>query len=47
MPNPGVDGDIPSGFSYKFNAHLDVADRDGKSGLGDNQTRYDVAFLQL
>ena len=47
MPNQGVDGDIPSGFSYKFNAHFDLADRDGKSGLGDNQTRYDVAFLQL
>ena len=24
-----------------------MADKDGRTGLGENQTRYDVAFLQL
>ena len=47
QPNPGVDGDYPSGFTHKFKGHLDVADKDGRLGLGNEQTKYDVAFLQL
>lgn len=47
MPSMGIDGDVSSGYSHKFQQHLEVADKDGKAGLGDNQTRYDVAFLQL
>jgi hypothetical protein len=46
-PSVGVDGDISSGFTHKFAGHLEVADRDGHLGLGSEQTRYDVAFLQL
>ena len=47
VPSMGIDGDVSSGYSHKFQQHLEVADRDGKAGLGDQQTRYDVAFLQL
>jgi Ca2+-binding EF-hand superfamily protein len=43
----GLDGEVTQGYSYKLAQNLEVADRDGKTGLGDNQTRYDVAFLQL
>lgn len=46
QPSIEVDNDIRSGFSHVFRSHLDVADKDGKSGLaGNEQTRYDVAFL--
>lgn len=47
QPNMGIDGEISTGFSHKFQAHLEVADKDGRTGLGEQQTRYDVAFLQL
>jgi translation initiation factor 2 beta subunit (eIF-2beta)/eIF-5 len=47
QPNMGLDGEVTQGYSYKLAQNLEVADRDGKTGLGDNQTRYDVAFLQL
>ena len=46
QPNVGHDGEISSGHSYRFQAQLEVADKDGHAGLGE-QTRYDVAFLQL
>ena len=46
QPSIGADGQITSGFSYKFQSHLDVVDKDGRHGLTD-QTKYDVAFLQL
>lgn len=46
-PSVGVDGDISSGYTHKFGGHLEVADKDGRLGLGSEQTRYDVAFLQL
>ena len=46
-PNQDPSGDIQSGFSHKFKVHLEVTDKDGRPGLGDEQTRYDVAFLQL
>jgi hypothetical protein len=48
IPNVDVDNDIRSGRSIMFRAELDVADKDGKLGLAiGEQTRYDVAFLQL
>ena len=47
QPNMGIDGEISTGFSHKFQAHLEVADKDGRTGLGEQQTRYDVAFLQI
>ena len=46
VPTVGVDGDISSRFSYKFQSHLDVMDKDGRAGLGE-QTKYDVAFMML
>jgi hypothetical protein len=33
IPTVGVDGDIQSGFSYKFKTHMDVKDKDGRTGL--------------
>ena len=45
-PTVGVDGDINQGYSYKYQTHLDVMDKDERSGLAD-QTKYDVAFMQL
>jgi len=43
-----VDNDIRSGRSTVFRTEFEVADKDGKLGLAANeQTRYDVAFLQL
>jgi hypothetical protein len=48
VPNVDVDNDIRSGRSIVFRTELEVADKDGKLGLAANeQTRYDVAFLQL
>jgi hypothetical protein len=41
-----MDGEINNGFSYKFRTHMDVMDKDGKTGLSD-QNKYDVAFMQL
>ena len=35
VPSMGHDGDVSSGFSYKFNTHLDVVDKDGRLGLAD------------
>lgn len=46
LPSVGHEGDINNGYSYKFKTHLDVVDKDGRSGL-DDQTKYDVAFMQL
>ena len=46
QPNMGLDGEVTSGYSHKFQAHLEVADKDGRTGLAE-QNRYDVAFLQL
>lgn len=46
VPNMGIDGEVAMGYSTKFQMNLEVADKDGRTGLGD-QTRYDVAFLQL
>lgn len=46
-PNQDPSGDILSGFSHRFKGHLEVADKDGRTGLSDEQTKYDVAFLQL
>ena len=34
IPIPGYDGDIAQGFSYKFETHLDVVDKNGKPGIG-------------
>ena len=48
VPNVDVDNDIRSGRSIVFRTEFEVADKDGKLGLAANeQTRYDVAFLQL
>ena len=46
IPTVGVDGEISQGYSYKYQTHLEVMDKDGRSGLAD-QTKYDVAFMQL
>jgi hypothetical protein len=46
VPSMGIDGEVAMGYSGKFQQNLEVADRDGRAGLGE-QTRYDVAFLQL
>jgi len=46
LPSVGVDGDVKSGYSFKFQTHMEVLDKDGRAGLAD-QTKYDVAFLQL
>jgi len=35
QPNMGIDGEISTGFSHKFQAHLEVADKDGRAGLGE------------
>lgn len=47
VPSQDPTGDIVSGYSNRFKTHLTVADRDGNPGLSDEQTKYDVAFLQL
>lgn len=47
QPSMGLDGEVSQGYSHKFQMNLEVADRDGRPGLGDQQTKYDVAFLQL
>jgi len=35
IPSIGVDGDISQGYSYKFQTHMDVMDKDGRAGLSD------------
>jgi hypothetical protein len=36
QPSMGLDGEVNQGYSYKLQQNLEVADRDGKTGLGDN-----------
>lgn len=44
VPNQQVDGDIASGYSYKFSTHMEVVDKNGRAGIGETN-RYDVACL--
>lgn len=46
VPTLSHDGEVTEGFSYKFQTHLEVVDKDGRAGLQD-PTKYDVAFMQL
>lgn len=46
VPSVGHDGEITQGYSYKYQTHMEIVDRDGRAGLSD-QTKYDVAFMQL
>lgn len=46
VPHQQLDGDISNGFSYKYETHLDVIDKNGRAGIGETN-RYDVACLQL